>query len=221
MPQNWFGELIPLVCTLFALIFGILSFYGKRVALYFKLITMGIGCYALGNVYDIVKYITDGDVSSGFNVGYFGAIGCFLFLLSANYGQMDGVIDDRSKGAKKARVIGLAAPLMILAILLVNYLLPDTSMSTKIIYTVVAVFASLSSYFNLKHAAIPDMRFGFIKAIRPYNLLAALFAVFEMMYLTMWNIGSPRGIVMSASFLGAIAIMMTVSAKKGVQRWKI
>ena len=44
-----------------------------------------------------------------------------------------------------------------------------------------------STYFNLKHAIIPDLDFGFIKAIKPYNFFVLALSFSELFCLTAWN----------------------------------
>lgn len=57
--------------------------------MYAKLITCAIGCFALSRIFRVVTIATTGTIPIGFHVGYFGSFGCFLFLLSANYGIMN------------------------------------------------------------------------------------------------------------------------------------
>lgn len=78
--------------------------------MYAQLITCAIGCFALSRIFRVVTIATTVVIPIGFHVGYFGSFGCFLFLLSDNYGIMNNLLDDGSKAYTKYRLLSLIAP---------------------------------------------------------------------------------------------------------------
>jgi hypothetical protein len=102
-----------------------------------------------------------------------------------------------------------------------NALAADVSTATKVVYALVWIPSSISVYFNLKHAIIPDPDFGFIKAIKPYNVFVLLLSFFELICLTAWNYYQPLLMAVTAVVFGALCVGAMVFARKGVEKWTI
>ena len=62
------------------------------------------GCAMFGRLFETLQYLVNGELGSGFHVGMLGIIGSFLFLASANFGQMDSIVDDRSSKYRRYRL---------------------------------------------------------------------------------------------------------------------
>lgn len=215
-----FGDRIVFLSAVFSLIYAIYSMAFQKVALYFKMIVGAMFCHFLGCLYDVCEYYTTGMVAENFTIGYFGTIGCFLFFLTANFGYLDGIVDDKSATVKRSRILALLAPVVLFAILIPNFF-AEIPIGTKICYTLVWIPAMFSSYFNLKHAIIPDMGFSFVKAIRPFNITALLFTLFQLIHLTLWNFSGWIPLLVSGILLGASSILMMIFAQRGVKKWAI
>ena len=114
----WIAELVPLFATLFSLIYGFKHFFKKRKPLCAQSITMAMASHAVGSIYHLCHTLTGEYIVDGFTPAYLGRIGFFLFLLTASYGQLDRIVDDRSPKMRRSRIVALIAPL--LAILLYN-----------------------------------------------------------------------------------------------------
>lgn len=218
--MKWLGDVIIMLSALFALFYGIYNLVEKKIALFFQMIVASIGCLILGYGFDICELLTRGANSEGFTIGYLGYIGNFLFLLTANYAYMDGILDDGTAEAKKARRIALLAP-VVTVLLFVPNLLADVPMGTKITYALTWLPAIFSTYYNFKHMLLPDMGFGFVRSIRPFNFAALLFSMFHLLHLTLWNYDSWVALLISGILVGASVIAMTFLAKRGVKRWII
>ena len=217
----WIAELTPLCATLFSFIYGLKVFFKKGKPLFLQSITMAMGCHALGSVYHLCQTLTTDTVLEGFTPAYLGRIGFFLFFITASYGQMDRIVDDGSKKIIPSRVIALAAPICAALLYLPNGLMEDLPIATKIAALLVWIPATVSVYYNLKHAIIPDFDFGFIKAIKPYNVLATCLGFSELLCLTAWDYLYSVPIAISSIVFSVLCIAVMLSAKKGAEKWTI
>ena len=217
----WIAELIPLCATLFSFIYGIIKFFKKGKPLFLQSITMAMGSHALGSIYHLCQTLTIETVIEGFTPAYLGRIGFFLFFLVASYGQMDRIVDDGSKKLRTARFVALLAPLGAILLYLPNGLMEDLPLATKIAASLVWIPAIFSLYYNLKHAIIPNFDFGFIKAIKPYNILAVCLGFAELLCLTAWDYLYNTQLVISTIIFAVLCVALMIAAKKGAERWTI
>ena len=213
------GDGIVVVLSTVALIYGLYMAITKKLPLYFQLSIATVACLWLGYIFDICEYIINGFLGETYIVGYLGSIGSFLFLLTASLGYMDGIIDDRTPQMRKYRYIACIAPVCAVALWVPNILAEDISGLTKVMYSILWIPAIFSSYFNLKHAIIPDMGFGFVKAIRPFNIAALAFTFLQLIHLTLWNYCDWLPLMISGIVFGSSCIVMVVTADKGVKKW--
>ena len=182
---------------------------------------MAMGCHALGSIYHLCQILTTKTVYEGFTPAYLGRIGFFLFLITATYGQMDRIVDDGSRALKPSRVIALIAPICAVLLYLPSALMEDLPLATKITVALVWLPATVSVYYNLKHAIIPDLDFGFIKAIKPYNFLAMCLGFAELLCLTAWDHLHNAMLVISSFAFAGLCIAMMLAAKRGAEKWTI
>lgn len=214
----WFGDALVVLSAVASLIYLLYIRTGKRTPLYFQMIIGALWCHLLGYLYDLCELFTTGTLAEGFTIGYLGSLGCFLFLLSAGFGCMDGILDDRSPAMRSSRYLALLAPAAILSLLVPNFF-AEVPIGTKVWYALLWIPATLSSYFHLKHALLPDMGFGFVKAIRPFNLAALGFIFFQLLHMTFWNFFDWLPLLLSGLCFGAASIAMVILAEKGVRKW--
>lgn len=217
----WIAELVPLCATLFSFIYGINKFFKKGKPLFLQSITMAMGCHALGSIYHLCQTLTTETVLEGFTPAYLGRIGFFLFLITASYGQMDRIVDDGSKEVKPCRYIALIAPVVAILLYIPNGIMEDLPTPTKISVLLVWLPATVSVYYNLKHAIIPDCDFGFIKAIKPYNILAVCLGFAELLCLTAWDYLYNTQLVICSVIFALLCVSMMHAAKKGAKKWTI
>ena len=217
----WIAELVPLCATMFSFIYGIRKFFKKGKPLFLQSITMAMGCHALGSIYHLCQTLTTDTVLDGFTPAYLGRIGFFLFLITASYGQMDRIVDDGAKKIIPFRYIALIAPICAVLLYLPNGLMEDLPLATKISVLLVWLPGMVSVYYNLKHSIIPDFDFGFIKAIKPYNICATCLGFAELLCLTAWDYLYNTQLVISALIFAGLCISMMLAAKKGAEKWTI
>lgn len=184
-------------------------------------LTMAMASHALGSIYHLCQTLTSENIVEGFTPAYLGRIGFFLFILTASYGQLDRIVDDGSSKMRSARIIALIAPLVAVLLYIPNAVIEDVAISTKVVYALVWIPAIFSVYFNLKHAIIPDLDFGFIKAIKPYNIFVLLLSFSELLSLTTWNYYYPIPMAIASIVFAALCICSMTFAKKGVKKWTI
>ena len=220
----WVADIVPLLASIGTFIYGVKNFFKKGKAYYLQIVTMAFGCYAMGSFYHLCQSITTEEVVDGFTAAYLGRIGFFLFLFTANFGQMDGLLDDKTPILKKFRYIALIAPI-VAGLLYLPCALTDMPVSSKISLLLVWIAAIFSSYYNFKHAVISDLGYGFAKAIRPYNICAVILAFTELVLQVLWcNYDIDYGMIIIAfvSVLFSVMCAVTmVALKRGVEAWKI
>ena len=217
------ADIAPFLASLGAFIYGVKHFFKKGKAYYLQIVTMSFGCYAMASLYYLCQSITAEEVPEGFTAAYLGRIGFFLFLFTANFGQMDGLLDDRTAAFKKFRYIALIAPITA-ALLYVPCILSDMLLSTKISLFFMWISAMCSAYYNFKHAIISDLGYGFAKAIRPYNICALILIFTELILHILWANSDYFGFVIIAVVSAIFSVMCAVTMvalKRGVEAWKI
>ena len=218
---TWIAELVPLAATLFSLCYGLKHFFKKGKPLFLQSMTMAMASHALGSIYHLCQTLTSEDVAEGFTPAYLGRIGFFLFLITASYGQLDRIVDDGSPKMRPARAIACLAPLAVVLLFIPNAKVVDTPTVTKVVYAFVWLPAAVSVYFNLKHAVIPDLDFGFIKSLKTYNVLALMLSFSELLALTAWNYYFATQLAVTAIVFAVLCVATMIEAKKGVEKWTI
>ena len=215
-----FSNLAMFICMAVSFTYGVVRFFKKGKALYLQMIVGGLGCMMLGRVFQFVTLLTRGMLPEGFHIGTLGIVGGFVFFLSANYGQMDKLLDDGAKENRKYRLLGLLAPLLMAAIYGLVFLF-NIELESMIVYGVMTAIIMFASYFNLKHFIFPDIEFGIIRSIRGYNLIALLLGVLSVGEITLllWNKMVPLLILYIAICMVSIAVVPVL--EKGVKKWTI
>lgn len=215
------AELVPLFVTLLSFVYGLKHFFRRGKPLFLQTITMAMGSHALGSLYHLCLSLTSDALIEGVTPAYLGHIGFFLFLLTASYGQMDRIVDDGSPKMKPSRWIALLAPISAVLLYIPNCTIADVPIATKVVYTLVWVPAGVAVYFNLKHAMIPNMDFGFIKALKPYNIFALCLCFSELICLTAWDYYYMVPLAVSSVIFGVLSICTMVAVKRGAEQWTI
>ena len=103
---------IPALISLGASIYGMYKLFQKKKPLYFQLLVCAAACFALEELYSTVG-IWCNIYNSAINLGMIGVFGCNFFLLSANYGQLDSIVDDGNSINRKAKTIAWLGPIIL------------------------------------------------------------------------------------------------------------
>ena len=217
----WIAELVPLAATLFSFVYGLKNFFKQGKPLFLQSITMAMGCHALGSIYHLCQTLTTETVLEGFTPAYLGRVGFFLFFITASYAQMDRIVDDGSRAVRPSRFIALIAPLCAILLYLPSGFMEELPTATKIAVLLVWLPAIFSVYYNLKHAIIPDLDFGFIKSIKPFNILATCLGFAELLCLTAWDYLYGLQLAVTAFVFAGLCVSTILAAGKGAEKWTI
>ena len=220
----WLSDVIILIAMVSIILYGVKYFFKKGKAFYARLITLGMGCYTMGTLYHLCQTLTLDEVTEGFTSSYLGKMGFFLFLFTANFGQMDTLLDDGNQCFKQSRYVAIIAPASA-ALLYVPCLIAEMPFYTKLSFALVWICAMLSLYYNLKHAIIDDCGFGFAKAIRPYNSCAVVLTFIELIQLVLWSYYDIDGgfilIAITSVLFSIMAVITMINLKRGIEAWTI
>ncbi len=207
------------VCAAFGFNYGLFRFFRGKAALYIRMIVFAIGCTMLGRLFEALQFLVNGQLSGSFHVGMLGIIGCFMFLFSANFGQMDSIVDDGSKQFLKTRIIALAAPIVVAAMWIGLVVSKGFSAST-VALGVEAIFIAQAAYYHLKHLIIKDVDYGLIKSIRSYNLVALIYAFLCMAEMLVKSFNLPAVCIIIVYVLQCIVLLAFVPVlERGVKKW--
>ena len=209
-----------LVCSLIGSVYGFYCFFRPKKAAYLQLIASGVGCILFARLFQFIHLAAKGVLGEGFHIGMIGIIASFLFFLTANYGQIDGLVDDRSKAFRPTRIRALIAPAVILILYAVFFILVE-NLELRIVIGVVAFFIMLCTYYNFKHVIIYDVELGIVTPLKKYNALVIAYAVFTMAeFIGLYAHITPLYIVACAG-IGIAAILLLPVLKGGVDKWTI
>ena len=84
--------LISFLIAAFAFGFGAVKLFKKKRPLYLQLLVCAAGCFALEQLSYVINLWCG--VTAAVSIGMFGIFGSNFFLLSANYGTLDKIVDD-------------------------------------------------------------------------------------------------------------------------------
>jgi len=209
---------ITFICAGAAFAFGAFKYLRPKRPLYIQMIVMGVGCIMLGRLYQFLRIITGSSISDSAQLGMLGAAGAFAFFFSANYGQIDSLVDDRSALFSKYRITSIIAPVCIAALYL-GFAVSDVSSGFKIAMGLVCIYIMPAAYFNLKHLIIPDVDYGVVRCQRKYNALALVYA---FLYISSQiAMAGKHGHVLAALdiIMGIISVLIVFAADRGAEQW--
>ena len=217
--ENMIFGLASFLIAAFAFGFGAAKLFKKKKPLYLQILVCAAGCFALQQLSYVVNIWCD--VTAAVSIGMFGFFGCNFFLLSANFGTLDKIVDD-GRGSGKARAISVIAPVIMAALALLAFLSwKDKDMFCAVMWLVMLIPALPASYFNLKHILLPMDPFEFLRATKPCNISALVFYAVTAAYVICSEtqnstVSGILSVLMSVSVLG-----LSLCAVKGASRWGI
>ncbi len=215
-------DIITLIVLFTAFALGVHFFFAQHTsALYFKFIACAVGCYALAELFWFTFDVLNGRPMEGFAITEVAYFGCYLFLLTANKGQFDSLIDDKNPEYKKYRYIAFIVPIFFITMMVAS-VLSGSRINTwplTIISNACYIPMIIASYYNFKHLIWPNKDYGFIKALRPTNL-CLLIAYYADMCCLLFTIVSKTLASQICSLIIAIAMLLAIIfARKGRLVW--
>ena len=223
MPLNSFDlSIIPPLTYLAAFIFGLFACYRKTCPLYFRLLLFGVGCFFLEEIYYLTDYICIGDWSDSFSFACFGSGGCYAFMLSANYGLMDGIVDDGCSNSKAARRIGKIAPLMLVLIFIVCsvYSYKTDGRLFPIVLMLISKFTAFpASYFQLKHLVLKDEIGYILSYLKPCNAMGLAVIFLDFISDASYTFGYLPGITVTEYLIPLSLLGLMIAADRGIKKW--
>ena len=220
MNHEMIAALIVFIASLVGFLYGAFTIILRKKALYLKMVALAVACIMMSYLYFILQLATREEIPAGFNVGMLGLTGCFLFLFSANYGQMDSLADDGSKKFAKYRSLSFIVP-VILAFVFSYVYLTDAEPARKISYTLVAAVVIAASRFHLKHIIFPDVDYGVIRCVRGYNVIALILCS-STVVMMIADCADMSGLYIGSNIViaGCCVIVLPV-LKREVAKWTI
>ena len=149
----------------------------------------------------------------------FGIFGSELFLLSANYGTFDSLVDDGS--FPKARYQALAAPLILGIVIIGVAVIWWTESIFYAFILVIMLFPSVpASYFSLKHLLLPVDDFGLLNGTRLCNKTQLVFFSATSINAAMLFFFTEIEVGIMEIFISVTLYFLIFSAIKGAAVWK-
>ena len=212
-------NLAILVCAAAGFIFGASRYLRPKQPLYASMIVLGLGCILLGRLFQCVWLWTGGTLTEGFQIGILGAAGAFSFFFSANYGQVDSLVDDGGKAFRRWRVIAWIGPVCIAALYAVILLSPAGTV-IKAVCGFTALMTALASYFHVKHLFIPDIDYGVVRCQRGYNALALCIGLATMAenIALVWD--KELYVMIAGGLLCVLSLLLVPVMDRGVKKCK-
>ncbi len=219
MQNDLIFELISFSISLFAFIFGAKKLFVKKKPLYFQLFVCVAGCFAIEQFSSVIATWCN-VINSGFGIGMLGIFGCDSFLLSANFGTIDKIVDDGKTVKKSVKLISFIAPIIILILMAVTFIAwKDKSMFCAVMWIIMFIPSLFGSYFNVKHMIMPLDDFGVLKATKPCNISAILFYLIVFSFVICSGFSLVEITYMSSILASLSVLGLVIASIKGAKQW--
>ncbi len=221
-------EQITIICTalalaisIFAFVHGAVKLFKKGKPLYCQIIMWAVGCYCLQGIEDCIVYLC-GDFSDTGIVGQIALCGCFIALLSANYGTLDNIVDDRSQNNSKYRRLALIAPAVYgtVSFAAVAHIFPLDNFVASM-YGISFLSMTVASYFNLKHLLLPRDELGILPCTKMCNMICLIFYAFAVLLILIYGRVSDTVSNIVNVIMAVLVLALTLAAEKGEKSWPI
>ena len=215
------ANLIVCACAMFGFVMGAVQFFRPKKALYGQMITLAMLCVVIGRLFNVVRILSGGDLQDGFQLGFLGFIGSFMFFYSSNYGTLNTLVDDGSKQFFKYRIISLIAPILFIGSFFLLFFTDQISRMWQIQGGVLLFFTALCSYFHVKHLIFPDIDYGVVRSLRPYNFLALLYMISSIVECYALSRDDEMMALIACCCSAVFLLIMMPLISRGLKRWKV
>ena len=218
MQDSIFG-LVSFLIAAFAFGFGAAKLFKKKKPMYLQILVSAAGCFAIEQLSYVVNIWCG--VTETVSIGMFGIFGCNFFLLSANFGTLDRIVDD-GRGTGRARAISAVAPALMAVLAVIAFLSwKDRDMFCAVMWFIMLIPALPASYFNLKHILLPMDPFAFLRATKPCNIAALVFYLVTAAYVISAALGGRTASNILSVAMSLSVLALSLCAVKGAERWGI
>ena len=211
--------ILSLLIAVFAFGMGAGRLFKKGTPMYWQLYICAAGCFALRQLSETVNFLCG--IQGNISVGMLGIFGCNFFLLSANYGTLDKVVDDGGAENFPARRLALLAPAVLAALIaLVFFAWRKKDITCGALWLLVLLPTLPASYFNMKHLRMPLDAFELLRATKPCNLAALGFYLLSALYAVFRALGKTAAAGVTSVVLSASMLFLVSAAIRGAKKWK-
>ena len=211
--------ILSLLIAVFAFGVGAGRLFKKGTPLYWQLYICAAGCFALRQLSETVNFLCG--MQGNISVGMLGIFGCNFFLLSANYGTLDKVVDDGSVENKPARLLALIAPaVMAVLVTLVFFTWRKKEPVCGALWLLMLLPVLPASYFNMKHLLMPLDAFELLRATRPCNFVSLCFYLLSALYGVFCGLGNTAAAGVVSVVLSVSMLWLVSAAINGREKWK-
>ena len=211
-------NLAIMLCAAVGFVSGAYRWLRPKKPLYASMIVLGLGCVMLGRLFQCVWLWTGAGLTERFQIGVLGGAGAFSFFFSANFGQIDSLVDDGGERYRAFRLAAWAGPLGIAALYAVILLSPARA-QLKAAFGFTAFLIALASYFHVKHLLIPDVDYGVVRCQRPYNALALGMGAASMLEMIALTRNMKTLFALAGAALCVLSLVLVPVLNRGVKRW--
>ena len=211
--------ILSLLIAVFAFGRGAGKLFKKGAPMYWQLYICAAGCFALRQLSETVNFLCG--MQGNISVGMLGIFGCNCFLLSANYGTLDKVVDDGGAENKPARLYALTAPAIMAALIaLVFFTWRKNDPVCGTLWFLMLLPMLPASYFNIKHLLLPLDAFELLRATRPCNLASLGFYLLSALCGVFCGLGNTGAAGVVSVVLSVSMLWLVSAAINGREKWK-
>lgn len=210
---------LSLLIAVFAFGAGAAKLFKKGTPLYWQLYICAAGCFALRQLSETVNFLCG--IQGHIGVGMLGVFGCNFFLLSANYGTLDKVVDDGGADTESARGSALAASIVLTALsALVLLTWRKKDLVCGVLWFLMLLPVLPASYFNMKHLLMPLDPFELLRAAKPCNHAALCFYLLSALYSVLCGLGFTAAAGVTSVLLSVSMLFLVIASIRGAKKWK-
>ncbi len=212
------SHVVFFAALLCSFVYGAVRSYKPGGVLFLQIVTSAAGTMMLGELYFLVELLIWRDIADGFNIGMLGTMGSFFFLLSASYGQIDGLGDDGSPSLFRYRLIPLILPVLLIILAAIDWR-SNTDLSVRIVNLIQMIPLVIASYFHLKHLIIPDVENGILDALRIYNMICIAIDILGCLRIVLHGYDFDIASHVMTMLMAAAYLLLIPTADRGVKKW--